>query len=178
MGRTKAILSKSNIWGVDILIFVTVGTSSYQFNRILLIIDQLCDDGIIDGDCVFAQTGACDYIPMKYKYKKFLDYNEHQDYIDKANFIISHAGTGSIISALKKNKKVIAIPRFEEYGEHADNHQIELVNAFYKRGYILTANNKEGLVEQIKSIDKFMPNKFVSNNHYINEIVEDFICNI
>ena len=64
MERVTKILPKCYLRGVDILIFITVGTSSYQFNRILEIVDELCNEGIIEGNDIFAQTGVCEYKPM------------------------------------------------------------------------------------------------------------------
>ena len=49
------------------MIFVTVGSQKFQFNRLLKKIDELIDAGIIK-DKVFAQTGASDYIPKNYQY--------------------------------------------------------------------------------------------------------------
>ena len=58
-------------------------------------------------------------------------------YIDEADLVITHGGVGTIFSALKKNKKVIAIPRLEKYGEHINDHQIEICEELEKEGYIL-----------------------------------------
>lgn len=45
-----------------ILIFVTVGSRNYPFDRLFKKIDQLCEKGIIK-DKVFAQTGTSKYKP-------------------------------------------------------------------------------------------------------------------
>lgn len=160
------------------MIFITVGTSSYQFNRILEIVDELCNEGIIEGNDIFAQTGVCEYKPMNYRYKSVVSYEEHQQYLKIADYIITHAGTGSIIGALKNGKKVIALPRLEKNKEHVDDHQVEIVNAFNKKGYILTANNKEELIKCINEIDGFKGEKFISNSKNINNIITKFIENL
>ena len=53
------------------MIFVTLGSQKFQFNRILMEIDQLIEDKYLTEN-VFAQTGYSDYEPKHYKYKNFL----------------------------------------------------------------------------------------------------------
>ena len=64
---------------------------------------------------------------------------------------------GKIISALKKNKKVIAIPRLEKYGEHINDHQIEICEELEKEGYILYykdgIDSLDKLIKKIKNIN-------------------------
>ena len=40
--------------------------------------------------------------------------------------------SGSIITGLKYNKKVIAAARLKEYGEHTNNHQLQIIKNFTK----------------------------------------------
>ena len=47
------------------MIFVTVGTQKFPFNRLLKKVDQLARDGVITEE-VFIQTGNGDYIPVSY----------------------------------------------------------------------------------------------------------------
>lgn len=54
-----------------ILIFVTVGSRNYPFDRLFKKIDQLCEKGIIK-DKVFAQTGTSKYKPKNYEYVDFI----------------------------------------------------------------------------------------------------------
>jgi UDP-N-acetylglucosamine transferase subunit ALG13 len=46
--------------------------------------------------------------------------------IADADVVISHAGTGSILTALTLGKKPIVIPRRAAHGEHVDGHQDDL----------------------------------------------------
>ena len=125
------------------MIFITLGSQKFQFNRLLIEIDRLIEEKKINEN-VFAQIGYSDYIPKHYKYKKFLDREEFSDIMESCENVITHGGTGAIIGAVKKGKKVIAIPRLEKFGEHVDNHQIEIVSQF----------KELGLIESVYSIDK------------------------
>lgn len=56
--------------------------------------------------------------------------DEFSNEMEKANIVITHGGTGAIIGAVKKGKKVIAVPRRAKYGEHVDDHQLQLIKQF------------------------------------------------
>ena len=111
------------------MIFITLGSQKFQFNRLLKAVDELVAAGKIK-DEVFAQIGYSDYKPTNYKYEQFLDREKFSQIMDKAEIVITHGGTGAIIGAVKKGKKVIAVPRLARYGEHVDDHQLQLVGQF------------------------------------------------
>ena len=117
------------------MIFVTVGSQKFQFNRLLKEIDKLIEDKVIKEE-VFAQIGVSDYIPKNYKYTKFLNSEEFNNNLKKCDMVITHAGTGVIVNAVKLEKKVIALPRLEKYGEHVDDHQIQLIDEFKELNFI------------------------------------------
>ena len=54
-----------------ILIFVTVGSRNYPFDRLFVKLDELFDNGILEGE-LFAQIGTATYRPRNYKYKNLL----------------------------------------------------------------------------------------------------------
>ena len=68
-------------------------------------------------------------------------------------------------------KKVIAVPRYHKYGEHVNDHQLQIVQTFDGQGFI-----KE-LKDAIKEINDFKPKKFESNTKNIIDIIENFIEN-
>lgn len=168
--------SQSSVWGMDILI--STGLSEYGFDRLLRIIDEFCDERLIDGSRIVAQGGSSKYIPRNYKVFSLIGRDEYQKYVDQADVIISHAGTGCVIPPLKLGKKVIVFPRREQYREHLDDHQLELAAAFAKAGYVLCANNKDELRYCIESVGEFIPRKFISNAANMNRLVIDFIDKI
>ena len=156
------------------MIFVTLGSQKFQFNRLLIEIDRLIEEGIIKDD-IFAQIGASDYKPKNYKYKDFLTQDEFKEYMVNCNFVITHAGTGAIITALKNDKKVIAIPRLAKYGEHVDDHQIQLVNEFKELNLIYPVYDEKDLKNAINEIIKMNFGKYISNTKNIICDIEKFI---
>lgn len=86
------------------MIFVILGSQRFQFNRLLMEIDELIQSGFIT-EPVFAQIGYSDYKPRNYKYKDFLNQDEFNEWVSKSDIIVTHGGTGAIIGAVKKEKK-------------------------------------------------------------------------
>lgn len=156
-------------------ILVSVGASEYGLDRLLKIIDELCDEHVLDGNNIIAQLGSAQYKPRNYKYFKLIGRDEYEKYMDNADLIISHAGTGSVIPPLKLGKKVIVFPRREKYGEHLDDHQLELANIFTDAGYTLCANDKEELKKCLNELNSFQPKAFKSNTKNMNKLIIDFI---
>ena len=117
------------------MVFITLGSQKFQFNRLLKAVDELIENGVLT-DEVFAQTGYSDYQPRNYKFKQFLDREEFAKYEAEAEIVITHGGTGAIIGAVKKGKKVIAVPRLSKYGEHVDDHQLQIIEQFKNQNLI------------------------------------------
>lgn len=156
------------------MIFVILGTQNIQFNRILIELDRLVEIGVIE-DAIFAQTGYSTYIPMHYDFSAFVDMQQFQEYIEKASLIISHGGAGSLIASVKSGKKVIGIPRLKRYGEHVNDHQVELIEQFTSQGYILSVTEMSELEEDLILIEGFVPVPYISSNSKILNILETFL---
>lgn len=156
------------------MIFVTLGSQKFQFNRLLEAIDQFIAEGKIT-ETVFAQTGYSDYIPQNYKYQKFLNRDEFSEMQSKADLVITHGGTGAIVGALKKEKKVIAVPRLSKFGEHVDDHQCQIIDQFKNLNLICACDKCSSLPEAIDYAKKNTFNLYKSNTNVIIESIELFI---
>lgn len=156
------------------MIFITLGSQKFQFNRLLKAIDHLVEDGKIE-DEIFAQTGYSDYEPQNYKFKQFLDRDEFSDVVGRSDIVITHGGTGAIIGAVKKGKKVIAVPRRAMYGEHVDDHQLQLVGQFRALNLICECRDCEKLGEVLDEVKKRKFNSYQSSTQSIIDSIEKFI---
>lgn len=147
------------------MIFVTLGSSTQNFNRLLKEIDDLVSQKIIKD--VIVQSNSKDYVPTNYKLISNLSLDEYSKLIKSCSLLITHGGVGSILDGLKENKTIIAFSRKKEYKEAVNNHQEEIVNNFSINGYILTGEIKD-LPSLIIKSQKFKPRKFKSNNEKFN----------
>lgn len=141
------------------MILVTLGTQDQKFYRLLDYIEA----SHINDKIVVQAGGSSDYESKKMDIFKFIDYDEMNKLIDEADVIITHGGTGSILTPLKKGKKVIACARLEKYQEHINDHQKEIVTLFKNEGYILELNEENNLDDLMKEMKKFKVKKYVSN---------------
>lgn len=117
------------------MLFVTVGSQKFQFDRLLRAADALVASGAVEGGA-FAQVGSCTYIPKSFPSEKFLDRSRFGELMDRSDVVVTHGGTGAIIGAVKRGKKVVAVPRLARFGEHVDDHQVEIVRQFADMGLI------------------------------------------
>ena len=74
-----------------------------------------------------------------------------------------------------KGKKVIAVPRLGKYNEHVNDHQVEIIESFNEKGYIIGLHDVSELGEALDKVKNFIPQKYVKNTGKILKIVEDFI---
>ncbi len=155
-------------------IFVTLGSQKFQFNRLLMAVDQLVEDRKLK-DVVFAQAGYSDYKPRHFGYKSFLNKEGFSQEISRADIVITHGGTGVIVESIKKRKKVIAVPRLKKYGEHVDDHQLQLVEQFRDSDLICGCIDLKGLGEAIDTVKKTDYQIYKSNTERLIESIERFV---
>lgn len=156
------------------MIFITLGSQKFQFNRLLKAVDELCETGKIE-DEVFAQIGYSDYEPKHYHYRQFLTREEFIDIIKKSDTVITHGGTGAIIGAVKQGKKVIAVPRLEKYGEHVDDHQLQLVSQFSGMNLIYSCYDCNELLKAISVVKETQYSKYESNTEAYIISIENYM---
>lgn len=152
------------------MIYVSLGTQDKKFPRLLQEVDKLIDKGIIK-DEVIAQIGQTKYESKNMKLYDYLSKEDVLKYMNESRFIICHGGVGTILDALKLNKKVIAVARLKLYKEHVNDHQLQIIREYTKLGYIL--DGTYDLEKAIFDVNDFIPNQYVSNNeNFINKLDE------
>jgi UDP-N-acetylglucosamine transferase subunit ALG13 len=154
------------------VIFVSVGTHEQQFNRLLRAIDDLIGKKIIK-EKVFAQTGHSNYKPKKFNGKKFLGLEEFDKNIKKCSVFITHAGEGNIGTALQYEKKMIVLPRRQKFGEHTNDHQLELANAIKKEKQAIIINETNEIEKALKEVAKLKFRKTAHAKGIINIIEKE-----
>ena len=162
------------------MILVLLGTQNNSFHRLLEKMDELIEKKVID-EKVLVQSGYTKYESKNMRVFDLIPQEELERYQEQADLIITHGGVGSIISSIKKQKKVIAVPRLHKYQEHVNDHQKQIVEAFDRKGYIIGVNNVKELEKAILKAQDFIPLKYDEegrDNSKMLKIIEDFIDNI
>lgn len=132
------------------LIFATVG-ATLPFDRLVASVAQLKHEGAIS-ERVIIQTGVGGLVPEGLEVHETLPFGEIGSLLKKATVVICHGGTGSIITALREGCHVIAMPRLSELGEHYDDHQSEITDAFEQRRLIQVARSTEELRDALERV--------------------------
>lgn len=156
------------------MIFVCTGTQIFQMNRLLKELDRLVENGGITEE-VFAQTGHSDYVPKHYRHEAFLSPDDFQRYVDKADLVITHGGTGAIVKALKAGKQTIAVPRLYKYHEHENDHQLQIAGFFSEAGYLKEVLDMRELGPAIQQLRLHPIDVPPIHTGHVIEIVERFI---
>lgn len=118
------------------MIFVTVG---YQmsFDRLVMAVDEWA--GRNPELEFFAQIGPTDSRPAHLPFTEFMDPEEFRDRIQKASLVISHAGMGSILTAMEFQTPILIMPRLGDLHETRNDHQVATVQKMAGRHGIMTA---------------------------------------
>ncbi len=155
-------------------ILVTVGTVM-PFDRMVGGIEKLIADGKITVP-VSAQIGD-----SKRDFKGMNSFAECpfdvlNEKMQKADIVVCHGGSGSILGALKAGARVVTMARLQSHGEHYDDHQKDITKAFADMDLISVAqdeNDLERAINEAKSRQRHIvdidPSAFVS---VIREFIE------
>ena len=154
------------------MVYVSLGTQDKKFPRLLQEVDKMIEKGIIK-DEVIAQIGQTKYESKNMKLYDYLSKEDVLKYMKESRFIITHGGVGTILDALKLNKKVIAVARLKLYKEHVNDHQLQIIKEYTKLGYIL--DGTYDLEKALFDVNEFIPNQYVSNNENFIKQLEDYI---
>ena len=159
------------------MIFLTLGTQAFQFNRLIQAVDELVEAGIIK-DEVSAQTGHSTYKPKNYTAEPFMSYDEFNRLITECDILITHGGASTLVESVKNGKTVIAMPRKKCFNEHVDDHQHEIIDEFTERGYILSVSEPEELANALTTAETFTPKPFEDSGSRVQELLNEFINNL
>ena len=157
------------------MIFVTLGSQKFQFNRLLMELDKLVEEKKISND-IFAQIGYSDYKPKNYEFKEFLDREQFAEIMERCEIVITHGGTGAIVGAVKREKKVIAVPRLSKFGEHVDDHQLQIIDQFTDMNFIVGVKDTNEIYEALEQLKTIEFKKYISNTENIIKSIEEFLA--
>lgn len=108
-------------------LFIPLGTQNFQFNRLVESLNDMVAKGFFQKNELMLQSSVIDIEPI-FKYVKVLPYKDFNTYIDNADVIITHSGVNSIMTCMNKKKPLVIVPRQKKYGEHIDDHQMEIAD--------------------------------------------------
>ena len=133
------------------MIFVTTGTQT-PFDRLLRAVDAWAQTRTRPD--LFAQIGRGAWKPRHIEHVDLLDPHAYDQRIRECSLVVSHAGMGSILSALLHAKPVLVMPKLARMGEHRNEHQTATARRLGAMGVIHVAWNEAELHEQLDRHDR------------------------
>jgi beta-1,4-N-acetylglucosaminyltransferase len=135
------------------MIYVTVGNDFRAFDRFLKKMDEIAPRL---PDNLVIQTGHSGYRPKNATHFDFISFDEAIDHIRKSKLVVSHAGIGTILLCKEYGTPVLILPRRKGYGEHMNDHQMEIAKALEERKAedIFVAFEEDRLEEEIQEVLK------------------------
>ena len=112
------------------MIFVTVGTHEQPFNRLLEYMDRWAHE---HGEEAIMQTGCSSFIPRFSRCERFYTREDMSRLTDEARIVVTHGGPCCYTKVLHAGKHPVVVPRRHEFGEHIDDHQVEICREFERR---------------------------------------------
>jgi len=170
--------SQSGLWRKVNLIFVTIGTmvKVNEFTRLITKMDEVA--GRV-GEEVVMQIGSVPYEPRNAKHFSHTSYQESLSYFRNASLVVGHGGAGTILNALRFHVPIVVVPRSQRFGEHFDNHQMELAqrlmgNALIKVVYDIDALESavKEMLEKGRDLDR---GKISSERKALIKSIKDFV---
>lgn len=105
------------------MIFVTVGSERFPFDRLIRAVDELAQRRVLQD--VHCQIGTSTYHPKHCRWETFIPFGKMLEHIRGSDVVISHGGVGITLLCLQQGKIPILVPRRRELDEHVDDHQVE-----------------------------------------------------
>lgn len=151
------------------MIFVTIGTQDKPFKRLVDAISALKANGTIN-DEVVVQNGTTAFEDPALKIIPFMDMNTFNHYLQQCDLLITHGGVGTIMNALRLGKTIIAVPRRVQFGEHENDHQLQIIESFGNANHLIPCYDPNDLKQALEKAKTFKPDPWISNQQ---ELLDD-----
>jgi UDP-N-acetylglucosamine--N-acetylmuramyl-(pentapeptide) pyrophosphoryl-undecaprenol N-acetylglucosamine transferase len=158
------------------LLFATVG-ATLAFDRLVDTVAALHVEGAIP-ERVIVQTGLGGHAPEGLEVQETLPFDRVQEILRDAKIVVCHGGTGSLITALRQGCQVIAVPRLYRLGEHYDDHQADITEAFERRGLVLVANTPDEMRSALAAARTRAPVMATTDPQALMDFLEGLIARL
>lgn len=138
------------------MVFVSVGNATQGFRRLLATVDRLAGEGAFGGERVVMQTGSDrEFCAAHCAQQAFFPLEAFVRHVADASLVLCHAGAGTLVHVWRAGKVPVVMPRRQQYGEHVDDHQVELTRALAAERCVVPAFEPEDLPAAIAEARRF-----------------------
>jgi UDP-N-acetylglucosamine transferase subunit ALG13 len=155
------------------VIFVTVGTNEARFDRLLEALESLPA-----GSELVVQHGPSAVRPAGARCVDYLEFDELVDEIRRARVVVTHAGVGSIMTALANGKRPVVVPRLARFGEAVDDHQVDFGRWAARAGLVRLVEDPGELPTAVTEEVRTSPPQYSADARLVDELrgyIEDAV---
>ena len=157
-----------------IKLFVPLGTQKFPFGRIITALNGLVEQGAYKPNEIVMQSALYPVEP-NFTHLGLIPHEDFDRYMQEAEVIVTHSGVNSIISCMKIGKPLIVCPRLHEYGEHVDNHQMEIATLMHDKYDVLVCTEMKELPELIGKAKTHKYKPWISHRKELLNAINDLI---
>lgn len=127
------------------MIFATVGSHpSFRFERLLRALESIADEELV------VQYGPGEPPANATRASRWLPFAEVVEQMELASHVVSHAGVGTILCAIRAGHAPVVLPRLRRFGETVDDHQLELGRALARTSRVVLIEEAEELTAAVE----------------------------
>jgi UDP-N-acetylglucosamine transferase subunit ALG13 len=127
------------------VIFATVGSHpTFEFDRLLRGLE------LLPGDDLVVQCGPGEPPANARRAERWMPFGEVLELMSRASHVVSHAGVGTILCAVRAGHVPIVVPRLRRFGETVDDHQLELARALAQIHRVIPIEEAAELVQAVE----------------------------
>lgn len=139
----------SEVTGIRRVVLI-LGTERYPFHRALRQVASALPAGVE----LLRQTGHTPVADAEGPWQPWVPGDELAEAVAQADLVITHAGVGSVLSALRAGQHPVILPRRASLGEHVDDHQLQLAELLADRGLATVASPDDDLAPIMASASR------------------------
>lgn len=128
-------------------VLLTLGSERFSFGRALDTVASALPDEV-HLTCQAGSTDIPEGVPGTVR--AWWPYPELRSEAHAADAVVTHAGVGAMLMALRSGHCPVVIPRRAEHGEHVDDHQHELAVVLADRGLVVLTEPEDDLWAKVQ----------------------------
>jgi len=152
------------------VIFVTVGTQ-LPFDRLVKSVDLWAGENSLHK--IVVQSGISDFSPKNCESSGYIEPFEWEQLFLDADFVIAHAGMGTILKCIDACKPLIIMPRKGSLGEHRNDHQIATASKFIDTSGIIVISDENKIADAIEKIESREYNPGSTQNENLDNLINE-----
>lgn len=141
--QTESLLSEYSTveacrQGGRLRVFATLGTiRPYRFARLT----ECVSAAIGSEDVVTWQLGVTESAGLAGECFDYLDATAFRQCVLESDVVVTHGGVGTLLGLLDLGVLPVVVARLSSYGEHVDDHQLQVVGELANRGLVIDATH-------------------------------------